>query len=159
MQRLLDGPGMPVWSLAFSADGGVLWTGGQDARLRAWRMPAGLPLGTPGAEAAPPPPGADAEGARVFRACQACHALSAAAPPMAGPHLGGLFGRSMGSVAGYAYSPRLAAGDITWSAETLADLFTRGPDVVTPGTRMPVQRLSEPAELAALLRFLAVATR
>ena len=78
---------------------------------------------------------------------------------MAGPHLQGLFGRRMGSVAGYAYSPRLAQGDITWTPETVADLFTRGPDVVTPGTRMPVQRVSEPAELTALLRFLEVATR
>ena len=60
---------------------------------------------------------------------------------------------------GYAYSPRLARGDITWTPETLADLFTRGPDVVTPGTRMPVQTVGEAGDLAALMRFLAVATQ
>ena len=157
--RELDGPGLPVWSVAFAADGRVLWTGGQDARLRAWAMPQGLPLGPlASVSAAGLASGADPEGARVFRACQACHALSAAEPPMAGPHLAGLFGRRMGSVPGYAYSARLARGDITWDATSLTDLFTRGPDVVTPGTRMPVQRLSEPAELAALLRFLEQAT-
>ena len=78
---------------------------------------------------------------------------------MAGPHLHGLFGRRMGSLPGYAYSPRLARGDITWTPETVADLFTRGPDVVTPGTKMPVQTLGNPEEMAALLRFLAEATR
>jgi len=157
--RLLDGPGLPVWSLAFAADGQRLWTGGQDGGLRGWAVASGTPLGPLAAPAeATLPAGVEAEGARVFRACQACHALAASGPPMAGPHLSGLFGRRMGSVAGYAYSPRLAQGDITWDAASLADLFTRGPDVVTPGTRMPVQRLSEPAELAALLRFLDQAT-
>ena len=79
--------------------------------------------------------------------------------PMAGPSLHGLFGRRMGSLPGYAYSPRLARGDITWTPETVADLFTRGPDVVTPGTRMPVQTVGEAGDLAALIRFLEVATR
>ncbi|MBX9699988.1 MAG: hypothetical protein K2X74_11165, partial [Acetobacteraceae bacterium] len=93
-------------------------------------------------------------------ACAACHALTAApGPPMAGPHLHGVFGRRMGSVAGYAYSERLARGDITWTPETVADLFTRGPDVVVPGTKMPVQTVGEAGELAALMRFLEVATR
>jgi cytochrome c len=77
---------------------------------------------------------------------------------MAGPSLHGIFGRRMGSLAGYPYSPRLARGDITWTPETVADLFTRGPDVVTPGTTMPVQRLGDPAAMAALIRFLEVAT-
>jgi cytochrome c len=78
---------------------------------------------------------------------------------MAGPHLHGLFGRRMGSVAGYVYSERLARGDIVWTPDTVADLFTRGPDVVTPGTKMPVQRLENAEDMAALLRFLAQATR
>ena len=78
---------------------------------------------------------------------------------MAGPTLHGLFGRRMGSVAGYAYSERLARGDITWTPETVADLFTRGPDVVTPGTKMPVQTVGNAEDLAALLRFLEAATR
>ena len=78
---------------------------------------------------------------------------------MAGPHLHGLFGRRMGGVPGYAYSERLARGDIVWTPEAVADLFTRGPDVVTPGTKMPVQTVGEPSDLAALIRFLERATR
>ena len=41
----------------------------------------------------------------------------------------------------------------------MRDLFGRGPDVVVPGTTMPVQRVEEPGDLAALLRFLEEATR
>ena len=155
--RVLDGPGLPVWSLAFAPDG-TLWTGGADRRLRRWEVATGRPLAETAALPAALPEGADAQGARVFRACQACHALRPDGPAMAGPTLHGLFGRRMGSVPGFAYSERLARGDITWTEQTVADLFTRGPDVVTPGTRMPVQRLANAGELAALLRFLAVAT-
>ena len=156
--RVLEGPGLPVWSLGFGPDG-TLWTGGADAQIRRWNPATGHPLSeSPGIRPAIPE-GADPDGARVFRACQACHALADDAGAMAGPSLHGIFGRRMGSLAGYAYSPRLAQGDIIWNAETLADLFTRGPDIVTPGTRMPVQRLADAEDLAALLRFLAVATR
>ncbi|MBR0671967.1 hypothetical protein GXW76_12370 [Roseomonas soli] len=156
----LDGPGTPVWSAVFAPDGRTLWTGGADRRVRRWDAAAGRAIGPVEAEReAPPRAGLDAHGARVFRACSACHALTAEAGNMAGPHLHGLFGRRMGSVAGYAYSGRLARGDIVWTPETVADLFTRGPDVVTPGTRMPVQRVENPEDLAALLRFLEQATR
>jgi len=102
---------------------------------------------------------AEPQGARVWRACAACHALTPEGGNMAGPTLYGLFGRRMGSVAGYDYSDRLARGDIVWTRETVADLFTRGPDVVTPGTRMPVQTVGNAEDLAALLRFLEAATR
>ena len=156
----LDGPGTPVWSAAFDADGRTLWTGGADRRVRRWDALAGRAIGPVGeAEEAAPEAGLDPHGARVFRACAACHALTAEGGNMAGPTLHGLFGRRMGSVPGYAYSERLARGDIVWTAETVADVFTRGPDVVTPGTKMPVQRLENASDMAALLRFLEQATR
>jgi cytochrome c len=160
LRHTLDGPGLPVWAVVFAADGRTLWTGGQDRRVRRWEAATGAPLGplAPEAEAALPA-GVDAHGAQVWRACSACHALTEQEGVMAGPHLHRLFGRRMGSVPGYAYSERLARGDITWTPETVADLFTRGPDVVTPGTRMPVQTVGEPGDLAALLRFLEQATR
>ena len=156
----LEGPGTPVWSAAFDTDGRTLWTGGADRQVRRWDAAAGRAIGPVGEAAAEESlAGLDPHGARVFRACAACHALRPDAGNMAGPHLHGLFGRRMGSVAGYPYSARLARGDIVWTPETVADLFTRGPDVVTPGTRMPVQRVENPDDLAALLRFLEQATR
>ncbi|MCS6932186.1 MAG: hypothetical protein NZM27_08260 [Acetobacteraceae bacterium] len=162
LRATLEGPGLPVWSVAFSADGAVLWTGGADRRVRRWDAATGRPLGPLGVEMpdlAAAFPGADPHGVQVWQACAACHSLTPDHGNMAGPHLHRLFGRRMGSVPGYRYSERLARGDIVWTPETVADLFTRGPDVVTPGTRMPVQRVDNPADLAALIRFLEQATR
>ncbi len=151
----LDGPGLPVWSLAFAPDAATLWTGGQDRRIRRWDAATGAALGPLAAAAAAEAP-ADAE---AFRACGACHTVGPDAAPMAGPSLHRLFGRRMGSLPGYAYSPRLAQGDVTWTRDTVAQLFTEGPDVMLPGTRMPVQRMQDPDDLAALLRYLEQATR
>jgi cytochrome c len=36
----------------------------------------------------------------------------------------------------------------------VAELFRLGPDVVMPGTKMPVQRITDEAALAALIEFL-----
>jgi cytochrome c len=115
--------------VAFAADGRTLWTGGQDRVVRRWDAATGAPLGplASGADARPAAAGGDAHGARVFRACAACHALTPeGGANMAGPHLHGLFGRRMGSLPGYRYSERLARGDIVWTRETVADLFAAG---------------------------------
>jgi cytochrome c len=160
LRHTLEGPGLPVWSVTFSADGRSLWTGGTDRRVRRWDAATGRPIGPLGGESAQElPAGVDPHGARVWRFCSACHALSAEGGNMAGPHLHQLFGRRMGSVAGYEYSERLARGDIIWTRETVADLFTRGPDEVTPGTKMPVQRVDNAEDLRALLDFLDATTR
>jgi cytochrome c len=160
LRATLAGPGLPVWSVAFGADGRTLWTGGADRRVRRWDAATGRPVGPLGGEVEQRlPAGIDPLGARVWRACAACHSLTLEGGNMAGPHLHGLFGRRMGSVAGYEYSERLARGDITWTRETVADLFTRGPDEVTPGTKMPVQRVGNAEELRALLDFLEATTR
>ena len=160
LRHTLEGPGLPVWSVTFSADGRSLWTGGTDRRVRRWDAATGRPIGPLGAESAEQvPAGVDPHGARVWRACAACHSLTAEGGNMAGPHLHRLFGRRMGSVAGYEYSERLAQGDIVWTRETVADLFTRGPDEVTPGTKMPVQRVDNAEDLRALLDFLEATTR
>jgi len=152
-----------IWALGFTAAGDRLYAAGASRRIRIFDTATGRALD---ADPAPAPERLampDMEGARVFRACGACHSLSAPPPGQpdlrAGPHLAGIFGRRMGSLPGYPYSERLRRGDIVWTPETVADLFTRGPDVVVPGTRMPVQVLGNPEDMAALLRFLGEATR
>ena len=93
-------------------------------------------------------------GALAWRRCVACHTLTPDGGNRAGPTLHGIFGRRIGTVAGYPYSPALAGGDLVWTEETVGRLFALGPDVVTPGTKMPIQRIPDAAERAALIGFL-----
>ena len=60
---------------------------------------------------------------------------------------------------GYPYSDALLASDIVWTETTVAQLFDEGPDVVLPGTKMPVQRLTSVTRRDDLIRFLKKATR
>jgi len=93
-------------------------------------------------------------GARYFRKCAKCHALDPAAPRRSGPHFAGLFGRRAGTVPGYRYSQTLRAADFTWTDATLTDLFTRGPDIMLPGTKIPVQKIPDAEGLASLIAYM-----
>ena len=92
------------------------------------------------------------------RKCSVCHTLTPDDANRAGPTLHGVFGRRAGTLAGYPYSKALLDSDIVWNAETIGRLFDDGPDVVTPGTKMPVQRIKAPEDLLALIAFLKRAT-
>jgi cytochrome c len=72
----------------------------------------------------------------------------------AGPNLHGVFGRLAGTEPGYSYSQTLAESDIVWTEETIAKLFELGPDVMTPGTKMPIQRIPSAADREALVEYL-----
>lgn len=150
--RSLTGPGLPVWAAAFAPDG-VLWTGGSDRRVRRWNPDTGAHIG--GAVAGPEEEAAsDHPGARVFRACAACHTLKGDSANRAGPTLAGLFGRRIASVPDYPFSEALRGMDIVWTRETVGKLFTLGPATYTPGTRMPEQVVGNAEELDALLDYL-----
>ncbi len=156
----LVGPGLPVWSLAFHPEGKILVTGGADRMLRKWDVATGQPLAPANA------PRADfsatqmnERGAQVFRACEACHSVTPDGGNRAGPTLHGVFGRKAGGLAGYEYSAGFAAHGITWDAQTIARLFREGPSVVTPGTKMPEQTITDPEDLAALVEWLERVTR
>lgn len=157
----LVGPGLPVWSLAFRPDGAELVTGGGDRLVRRWDMRTGEPIG-------PVVPSRPADilaefkgdrGAEVFRACAACHTLAPDGGNRAGPTLHGLFGRRIASVPGYPFSDALRRLPIVWTPETVSTLFAIGPSRYTPGTKMPEQIITDPADRAALIRFLERATR
>jgi len=156
----IEGPGMPVWSLAFDLSGSVLYTGGADRVVRRWDGRTGRPLDPITAEttdtALPEP---QHRGAAVFRACRACHGLTAADTNRAGPTLHGIFNRRIASEPSYRYSPGLKQLDIIWTPETVARLFEVGPALYTPGTKMPEQKITNPADRAALVEWLAKVTR
>lgn len=158
LDQVFGGDRNPLWSLAVAPDGRTLFAGGNDRTIRQWSLETGeeidAPAPLPVHETAMPTDAAPDEGAAVWRRCSACHTLDPDSANRAGPTLHAIFGRPIGSVDGYPYSAALAQGDIVWTEATVADLFRRGPDVVTPGTKMPVQRITDESELAALIAFL-----
>lgn len=159
--RTLVGPGLPVWSLAFLPDGHTLLTGGTDRTVRRWDAATGDPIGLVAAGAPDDPLAAYAgdHGAEVFRACVACHTLRPDEGNRAGPTLAGIFGRRIATLPGYKFSPALKKLDIIWTPETVAKLFEVGPATYTPGTKMPEQRIGLAEDRAALVEFLARATK
>ncbi len=92
------------------------------------------------------------------RKCSVCHTLTPDGGNRAGPTLHKLFGREAGTLPGYNYSQALLDADIIWNEETVSRLFDEGPDVVVPGTKMPIQRLKKIERREELIRFLKQAT-
>lgn len=156
----LVGPGLPVWSAAFFPDNRTLLTGGADRMIRRWDTSNGEPVDPVVAGTLNDPLAVYAgdHGAEVFRACVACHTLSADEGNKAGPTLAGLFGRRIATLPGYNFSPALKKLDIVWSPETVSKLFEVGPAHYTPGTKMPEQTIGSPEDRKALVDFLAKAT-
>ncbi|WP_029008436.1 c-type cytochrome [Azospirillum halopraeferens] len=111
--------------------------------------PAGagsLPAGDPG------------KGEALFRACAFCHTLGPEGGRRAGPTLHRLFGRVAGAVDGYPYSDALRSSGIVWTEDTVSRLFEIGPDTMTPGSKMPLQRMTDPQQRADLIAYLKRAT-
>jgi cytochrome c len=101
------------------------------ARLTAAGLIAGLVIGAT-ARADP------ARGERVFQRCYACHSVAAGEDKLPGPNLRGVLGRRAGAVAGFRYSPAMAAAGghgLVWT-RTALDEFLADPQRVVPGTEM-----------------------
>lgn len=152
----------PVWAVAFSPDGRFAISSGSDETVRIWHLQSGDRIGPTIDELAlnEPEPWLDSDhpGARLFRKCAICHALAAKGKRRSGPHLEGLFGRPSGSISNYNYSTALRALNITWSPETVRQLFSQGPDKFIPGTKMPIQKVNDPKDLEMLIDYLMAVT-
>ncbi len=161
VQHVLVGPGLPVWSVAFMPDSRTLLTGGTDRIIRRWNAMTGEPADTllVGAPDDPLAAYAADPGARVFRACVACHTLKADEGNKAGPSLWHIFGRKIASLPGYRYSDALTNMNIVWTPETISKMFEVGPMTYTPGTKMPEQKIGSAEDRHALMQFLEKATR
>ena len=159
--RMLVGPGLPVWSVAFMPDNRTLVTGGSDRLVRRWDTATGEHLGGVATGAIDDPLAAFAgdRGAEIYRACVACHTLRPDEGNRAGPTLAGIFGRRIATLPGYNFSPSLKSLDIVWSPETVSKMFEIGPAAYTPGTKMPEQTIGSSDDRRALMDFLARATR
>jgi len=64
--------------------------------------------------------------------CGGCHAIDR---DKEGPRLGGVYGRTAGSVDSFEYSDALKASGIVWNAETL-DKWLANPDQLVPRNNM-----------------------
>ena len=160
VQWIVAGSGAPVWALAFLPDGNTLLSGGGDCTIRRWNAATGDPLDPPEHGPEDPLPADMGEpGARLFRACLACHTLAPDQGNRAGPSLHGIIGRRIASLPDYKYSEALKRLEIVWTPETLAKLFEIGPARYTPGTKMPEQRIGSREDREALIEFLERATR
>jgi cytochrome c len=161
----LVGPGLPVWSLAFTPDGQELLSGGADRLVRRWNARTGEHIGAVVPRAGDNPlasfagAGSGERGAQVFRACAACHTLTPDDGARAGPTLHGIMGRRIGTAHGYNFSPALKGMDIVWTPETVARLFEIGPNTMTPGTKMPEQVITSADDRKALVEWLERVTR
>ena len=145
-----------IWSAAFSPDGRFVLTASSDDLIRVWHLESGDRIGLAAEGDNEPKPWLDSDhpGAQVYKKCARCHSLSADGKGRSGPHFAGLFGRAAGSVEGYNYSSALTGVDFRWNKKTLYDLFDQGPAKYLPGTKMPMQLVSDPKQLTQLVEYL-----
>lgn len=93
-----------------------------------------------------------AAGEKLFRQCQACHKVDDGANAT-GPHLYGVVGRAVDSVAGYNYSGALEAVADVWTPENL-NAFLEDPKGFAPGTKMTYKGLKDIEDRANLIAWL-----
>lgn len=148
----------PVWALAFGPRDESLLVGGLASSVAVWPLdPLRRPAETAARERTGPPA---SNGERQFeRKCRICHTLTPDTARRAGPTLHRLFGRRVGTVAGYPYSSALDGSDVLWTPETVDQLFAEGPDHFLPGTKMPLQKMTNARDRADLIEYLMKATR
>ena len=147
----------PVWALAFSNTGESLYYGsldddvtrwniaieeltaiGSNKKVRRFQVSQGKELGE----------------LQFLRKCSVCHTIKAGDANRAGPSLYKIFGRKAGSLPGYVYSDSLKSADIIWDEKSIEALFTQGPEIVVPGTKMPLQKVTDTAKRKALIEYL-----
>ena len=147
----------PVWGMALMPGREVVFLAGLDDFVT--RIPFDAPdiaLATAaGRDRRFHPIGKLDNGARQFaRKCSVCHSLEADGKRRAGPTLHGVMGRRAGAVSGYPYSAALTGAGLVWNEETIDALFREGPDVLTPGSKMPIQRIKDTQDRRDLIDFL-----
>jgi cytochrome c len=91
-------------------------------------------------------------GKKQFNKCVACHSVEPGAL-MTGPSLHGLFGRKVGSLEGFAFSPAMEASRIVWTEETLS-AFLQEPMTYIPGTVMPFGGVRKAEQRDSLICYL-----
>lgn len=151
----------PVWAMAFIDGGARLYYGSLDDHATAWQVSPRKPFEAAAVTKFPrrfQVKNVDLGERQFARKCSICHTLSPDGRNRAGPTLYGIFGRRIASLPDYPYSAPLKKLDIVWTAETIAKLFEIGPHEYTPGSKMPLQKITDVKKRDALIAFLKKAT-
>ena len=151
----------PIWdNILFPKDSSLI-VAGLDDFLTRWEIFDFPPeiLERPGPARRFNPLKEASNGEKQFaRKCSVCHTLIANGKKRAGPTLYKVFGRKAGTLSGYKYSKALIKSDIIWNENTINELFDKGPDKVTPGTKMPIQKMKRYEDRKDLVMFLKEST-
>jgi cytochrome c len=119
--------------------------------------PAPAPAPEAAAPAAAPAGGDVAKGASYAKRCTACHSLDKGGPNRVGPHLYGVVGRHVASIADFKYSDAMVAfsegGTKVWDEATLETYLT-DPRKVVPGTKMIFPGIPNEADRANVIAYL-----
>lgn len=116
---------------------------GSDGRILLWTDEAAIGLLQPNRATT---------GATLFALrCGGCHRAADGSQHLIGPDLGGVLGRSVGSVG--ETSPALRALGGAWTAAKL-EAFIASPNAMAPGTRMTFPGLPDAAQRKAIVDFL-----
>ncbi|MFV0360058.1 c-type cytochrome [Tropicimonas sp.] len=93
-----------------------------------------------------------ANGAKVFKKCQACHSTDDGVNKV-GPNLHGIIGRTVDSVDGFAYSGALEKVVDVWTPEHL-DGYLADPKGFAPGNKMSFAGLKKEQDRADVIAYL-----
>jgi cytochrome c2 len=97
-----------------------------------------------------------AEGEKVFKKCQACHAVGEGAANKVGPVLNGVFGRAAGVAPDFKYSDAMieaGAGGLVWDEANL-DVYLTKPKDLVEGTKMAFPGLRKEEDRANIIAYL-----
>ncbi|MGC9269265.1 c-type cytochrome [Acidiphilium sp.] len=95
-----------------------------------------------------------AKGKSIFAAqCASCHSVAPGQNGI-GPSLAGIYGKPAASTPGFDFSPALKSAHIVWTAAAL-DKFIANPQADVPGTKMPYMGMTNAADRADVVAYLA----
>ncbi|AXC51142.1 cytochrome c family protein [Paracoccus suum] len=98
-----------------------------------------------------------AAGEKVFGKCKACHKVGEGAKNAVGPQLNGIVGRQAATAEGFKYSKAMAdagAGGLVWDSAALHG-YLADPKAYMPGNKMSFAGLKKPADVDAVVAYLA----